>query len=306
MVNNKKKNKKKLNPSKLKKNNIIIETIEHTINDNGGISLKFPFIDDADLPHISIITPTRNKGDIFKLAVHHFLNFDYPREKLEWVILDNGSERIKKYLDFKDESNLIYMTLDGSKRYNIGDLRNTCIEKTSYSIIINMDDDDFYPPESLKSRVKSLLKYYHRGIECVGCVNGLTYNIHSKTSETTTNGQANFMEASMCYTKKFWQKRKYDPNCSSAEYSYFLKDRHKQMMNIPCQFVLIVINHNKNYTERGNRRDKIINKSDNREIAKAGDNIITTKENTYFEQLFGPEIMKIINSINANSYPNDN
>ena len=40
-----------------------------------------------------------------------------------------------------------------------------------------MDDDDYYPPESIISRIKILLKYKLDNIECVGSTLIGTYNI---------------------------------------------------------------------------------------------------------------------------------
>ena len=51
-----------------------------------------------ELPNVSIITPTYNKKNFFKLAISNFLSFDYPAEKLEWIILDDGDESIRDIL----------------------------------------------------------------------------------------------------------------------------------------------------------------------------------------------------------------
>jgi len=52
----------------------------------------------SNLPKVSIITPTYNKKNFFKLAIHNFLSFEYPVDKLEWIILDDGDESIKDIL----------------------------------------------------------------------------------------------------------------------------------------------------------------------------------------------------------------
>jgi glycosyltransferase involved in cell wall biosynthesis len=306
MVNNKKmvnnNNNKKINNKKKKKiinqpTSINIETIDFSVKDNGEVILELPYIEDINLPYVSIITPTKNKGELFRLAVHQFLNFNYPRNKLEWIILDNGSERVKKYLDFKDESNLIYMTLDPTQNYSIADLRNVCIKKSSYDIIVYMDDDDYYPKESILARVKSLLKYFHRGIECVGCVNALSYNIHHRSCIWVTNGSLNLIEASMCHTKRFWEKRQFNSNDRYKECYKFLKDRHKKIMDIPFQFVCIVLNHNNNYTNRGKNHYNKIKDIENFQIGKAGTASIMIKDNDFLDKILSEDIKKIIYSI---------
>ena len=51
-----------------------------------------------NLPKVSIITPTYNKKSFFPLAINNFLSFDYPEDKLEWIILDDGEENVKDTL----------------------------------------------------------------------------------------------------------------------------------------------------------------------------------------------------------------
>ena len=68
----------------LKKPNYTIE------NDN--YVLKLDVIDAENLPKVSIITPTYNRTKLFPLAINNFNNFDYPRNKLEWIIIDDSTD----------------------------------------------------------------------------------------------------------------------------------------------------------------------------------------------------------------------
>ncbi len=40
-----------------------------------------------------------------------------------------------------------------------------------------MDDDDYYPPESISARIKLLLKYQKEDVQCIGSTLIGTYNI---------------------------------------------------------------------------------------------------------------------------------
>ena len=63
------------------------------------VSLK-PTIEiyEEELPRVSIITPTYNKRKFFKLAIRNFQKADYPKDKIEWIIVDDGEEEIKDLL----------------------------------------------------------------------------------------------------------------------------------------------------------------------------------------------------------------
>ena len=63
---------------------------EHNIDENGNYVLKLDRIKHSDLPKISIITPTYNRRKLFSMALNNFENFNYPKSKIEWVIVDDS------------------------------------------------------------------------------------------------------------------------------------------------------------------------------------------------------------------------
>ena len=96
---------------------------------NGNYVLKLPQIAPEDLPSVSIITPTYNRRKLFYMAIRNFENFNYPPEKLEWIIIDDTPEdeehdRILEGLRFGDAPPEIrqkicdvFLRFDENKRY---------------------------------------------------------------------------------------------------------------------------------------------------------------------------------------------
>ena len=262
-----------------KKRQSKIDSIDFEVTPEGHCVLKLPDIPEDELPHVSIITPTRNRRFIFELTLHQFNNFLYPPEKLEWVILDNGSDKIKDLLP--TDTRIKYMTLPGDKRYSIADLRNHCIKKCSHDIIVYMDDDDYYPVESVYARVKALLKYKKIGVGCVGCTAIGAYHIIEEVSNFVSNGEQYLSEATICHTRKFWEERNFNRCDNGAEYKNFIKNRQSKIRHIPFQFVGMALNHHANSTKRGVRElnvDKISKKYD-------------------FKTLFSKEILDIFDRV---------
>tara|TARA_B100000035_G_C21001630_1_gene555202 strand:+ start:119 stop:973 length:855 start_codon:yes stop_codon:yes gene_type:complete len=259
-----------------------IESIDFNVSEEGHCILKLPNIPDDELPYVSIITPTRNRRFIFELTIHQFQNIMYPPERLEWVILDNGSDKIKDMLPV--DPRIKYMTLPGDKRYSIADLRNHCIDNCSHDIIVYMDDDDYYPEESVYARVKALIKYKKVGVGCVGCTSIGAYHIIDEVSNFVTNGDAYLAEASMCHTKQFWNERKFNRIDNGAEYMNFIKNRQSKIRHIPFQFVCIALNHHSNSTMRG------MKDTDEEKVSKRYN----------FAQFFSPEIRKIFYNVIVN------
>ena len=47
------------------------------------------------LPRVSICTPTFNRRPFFKGIINSVLMQDYPKELIEWVIIDDGTDKIE-------------------------------------------------------------------------------------------------------------------------------------------------------------------------------------------------------------------
>ena len=271
---------------KLKSREKKIKSIEFKVTPEKHCILKLPNIKDKDLPYVSVITPTRNRRFIFELAVYQFLNFIYPPEKLEWVVLDNGTEKIRDLIP--DSINLKYISIDGTKKYSISDLRNNCIKYSSHDYIVYMDDDDYYPPESILARIKALIKYQPIGVECVGCTGIGCYNIFTNDSYNISNGDKYLSEASICHLKKFWEVRKFKKNVTGGEFKHFLRKRQNKIRHIPFQFVCTALNHHANTTDRG--------------MKKLDDKLKIDKKDFSFVYMFNDDIKRIFQKVIENLY----
>lgn len=220
-----------------------IEFAKHEIiNDN--YILKLDDINDDDLPYVSILTPTYNRRKFFKLAINNFLSFSYPRNKLEWVIIDDGDEEIKDLLPL--DENIKYIKLQTNKKLPISIKRNLCVKYAKHDFLLHMDDDDYYPSYSIISRIKILLQ--NKNKECVGCIKLGCLDIIKNISYTVTGD--NFLsEASLAYTRNFFNKKPFNQNIINGEGKLFIQDRYDKCIQIPYPFILIALNHSDNITK---------------------------------------------------------
>lgn len=223
--------------------------------ENDNYILKLDPIDVKDLPRVSIITPTYNRFSLFPLAINNYKNFDYPRDKLEWIIIDDTLyesqeqsletilpiDKSIKYLKIMDEN--IKRPLTIAHKRNIG------VQKSTGSIILHMDDDDYYPSISVLSRVKTLKQYESQGIQCVGCSLIGNYNIMNDTSSISCDSPISLSEASMGYTRQFWNDRPFNSSDLRGEHKFFMEGRLENIMDLPHSFVITAINHNYNFTQ---------------------------------------------------------
>lgn len=240
---------------------------ENTVDEEGNYVLKLPAISNNDLPFITIITPTYKRRKMFSMAMYNFDNFIYPRNKIEWIIVDDSpeDESVKDLLPPLDKR-IRYLHYDVDKPMTIAMKRNIGVSNSSHDYIIHMDDDDYYPPESLLARVKMLIKYEKQNIQCVGSTMIGTYNIITNESSMSSDSPISLSEASMAYTKKFWEQRQFDDNCERGEHKHFTEGRLENIIDMPYSFILIAINHKNNFTEgMRNNEASLLKYSENNE-----------------------------------------
>jgi glycosyltransferase involved in cell wall biosynthesis len=212
--------------------------------------LKNTLPKECDLPEVSIITLTKDRRVFMPLANYSYLIQSYPEDKLEWVIVDDSPEddNLQDLLPRDKRIKYIHMKNEEDEPMTIAMKRNIAISNSSNPYIIHMDDDDYYPPESIIARIKILLKYKEEGIECVGSTLIGTYNIIHDQSSMSSDGPISLSEASMAYTKKLWEERPFDETCLRGEHKYFTEQRLNKIIDLPYSFILIAINHKNNFT----------------------------------------------------------
>jgi cellulose synthase/poly-beta-1,6-N-acetylglucosamine synthase-like glycosyltransferase len=75
-----------------------LRTPEYTVGANNEYILKLSNISDENLPNVSIITPTRNRAHLFTIALRNYALFNYPRLKMEWIIVEDGNDDISSMI----------------------------------------------------------------------------------------------------------------------------------------------------------------------------------------------------------------
>ena len=217
----------------------------HEINEKQYI-LKTNELKNKDLPNVSIITPTWNRKELFLLALNNFYNTDYPPEKLEWVIVDDGSDKVSPLLP--DDKRIKYIEMDVEEPLPISQKRNIAVQNATNDIILHMDDDDFYYPQHVMTRVKTLLS--NDGIECIGCTELGCYNVLNQKSFKIGDKNSVLAEATMCYYKKFWLERPFFERVKMGEAIHYLRSREKHVVQIPFTYVMIALTHKTNITKK--------------------------------------------------------
>jgi hypothetical protein len=222
-------------------------------NSNYGLSLEV--YSDDELPTVSILTITHNREYIFDIAVRNWSKFVYPESKIEWVIFDDSTKQPLVKSKLPADKRIKYFHVD-NKIPTIGAKRNKGVELCSNQIVVFMDDDDYYFPDSVMNRVLVLLQYNKK---VVGSVSLNCVNIIDNTSFITggglfvyKNGDKSIIcgEASLAFYRSFWEEQKFDEIVRSEEVVDFLRNRTDDFINLHGSFVMIALTHGSNMSNR--------------------------------------------------------
>ena len=59
----------------------------------------------ANRPFVSVLTPTYNRKRFIPALINCYANQNYPHDRMEWIILDDGQDSVEEY--FKNASRFI-------------------------------------------------------------------------------------------------------------------------------------------------------------------------------------------------------
>lgn len=210
---------------------------------------------DKTFPFVSVITPTYNRKRFIPYLIKCYESQDYRKDRMEWIILDDGQEKVGDF--FKEASkkipNIRYIPLD--EKLTIGAKRNRLNQEAKGSIIVAMDDDDYYPPTRVSAVVHAFRQ--HPQIEIAGASEIYMYYSDIKTiyklgpySPThATNG-------TMAWRSSYGKAHKYDELVTHSEERSFLDDYKYPMIQLDPFKVMLVMSHSENTFDKKKLREQ--------------------------------------------------
>lgn len=211
--------------------------------------LKDVFPKEDDLPDVSIITLTKDRRNFMPLAKYCYLLQTYPEDKMEWVIVDDGEDSIEDALI--GIPNVTYVRCDPGM--TIAQKRNLAVSKALYDVIVVCDDDDVYPENTVLHRVAMMMKEPAK--ECAFCTTIPCYDITKYSSfmnvpPYTLPMSQRVSEATLIFTRKFWEENKFDEMINVAEGDAFIRGREQMCRELSPQEVIVSLTHPKNLSSR--------------------------------------------------------
>ena len=189
-------------------------------------------------PFVSICTPTFNRRPFFPFIIKCFENQDYPRDRMEWIIIDDGTDSVEDIVTMVPQ--VKYYRYE--KKMSLGEKRNLMHEKSKGSILVYMDDDDYYPPDRVSHAVETLEKNPHA--LCAGSSEMYIYFKHiHKMIQFGPYGPNHATAATFAFRRELLKQTKYDNDAAVGEEKQFLKNYTIPFVQLNPMKTILVFSH---------------------------------------------------------------
>lgn len=218
-----------------------------------------PIILPEACPPISIVTLMYNRKRFFELACHNILMTDYPKDKIQWIIVEDSdnpeedaSDRIVAVAERAAPLKVEYVPL--KKKTPVAEKRNIGVSKATADIVLMMDDDDHYPHTSFRRRVAWLTKHPWNP-RAVAATTIACYDLIKGISAVNTPpmglplGQR-VSEATLTFYKSWWAERGFPTAVQVGEGEEFVAGRERDLLEIPPQQIIVAFSHGVNTSSR--------------------------------------------------------
>ena len=191
-------------------------------------------------PLVSVCTPTFNRRPFIPIMFECFRNQNYPKDRIEWIIVDDGTDKIADLIEKANIPQIKYFSLD--KKMSLGEKRNYMHKHVKGDIIVYMDDDDYYPPERISHAVERLTS--SPTALCAGSSEMYIYFKHiKKMYQCGPYGPNHATAGTFAFKKELLSKTQYENHAALAEEKAFLKNYTIPFVQLDPMKTILVFSH---------------------------------------------------------------
>jgi len=202
--------------------------------------LEKPVVDSQKMlyPFVSICTPTFNRRPFIPSIIKCIESQDYPKDKIEWIIIDDGTDKIEDLV-----AHIPYVKYSKyDKKMSLGEKRNLMHDKAYGAIIVYMDDDDYYPPCRVSHAVTVLQQ--NPSALCAGSSEMYLYFKHiHKMYKFGPYGPNHATAATFAFRRELLLETRYEDDAAIAEERHFLKDYTVPFVQLDSMKTILVFSH---------------------------------------------------------------
>lgn len=202
---------------------------------------------DSKLPFVSVCTPTFNRRPFVEMMIKCFDSQDYPKNKMEWIIIDDGTDPIEDVVN--SHPSVKYFKYN--EKMTLGKKRNLMHKKACGDIIVYMDDDDYYPPNRVSHAVERLME--NPAALCAGSSEMYIYFKDEKNSKDNSKmvqfgpyGPDHATAGTFAFKRKLLKETQYNEDACLAEEREFLKNYTVPFVQLDPLKTILVFSHSHN------------------------------------------------------------
>ena len=195
------------------------------------------------IPFVSLCTPTFNRRHFFPILFEMFKQQTYPKNRMEWIIIDDGTDKVGDLIKASGIKQIKYIELP--KKLSLGAKRNLTHTYCKGSIIVYVDDDDYFPPERVEHSVDTLLNAKN-GELIAGSSEIYLYFKKEGLYQFGPYTHNHATAGTFAFKRQLLEQTKYDETSCLAEESHFLKNFTIPMIQLDPVKTILVFPHGHN------------------------------------------------------------
>jgi glycosyltransferase involved in cell wall biosynthesis len=193
------------------------------------------------LPFVSLCTPTFNRRPFIPYMIKCFEHQTYPKDRIEWIIIDDGSDPIGDLVSHIPQVKYFYY----EEKMLLGKKRNLMHSKCSGDIIVYMDDDDYYPPERISHAVETL-KNNPSFLIAGSSEMHIYFDSRNSVFQCGPYKPYHSTAATFAFKKELLQETKYDDEMALSEENKFTKGYTIPLIQLDTLKSILVFSHKHN------------------------------------------------------------
>ena len=241
----------------------------------------------SKLPMVSVCTPTFNRRPFIHNMFRCFVNQDYPMHLIEWIIVDDGTDKIQDLILASGIPQIRYFEVP--EKMSLGAKRNYMHQFVRGSIIVYMDDDDYYPPERISHAVERL----QSKPEALCAGSSEIYIYFKSMNKMIQCGPYNDNHATagtFAFKTEMLKDTKYEDHAALAEERAFLKDYTIPFVQLDPLKTILVFSHDHNTFDKRKMFDQNQDPRFFKESPKNVETFIRNKNEGAIKKFFMEEI----------------
>jgi hypothetical protein len=162
---------------------------------------------------------------------------------MEWIIVDDGTDRIKDLVEKSGIPQIKYFEMPN--KVSLGEKRNYMHSKATGSIIVYMDDDDYYPPDRVSHAVEKLME--NKQALCAGSSEIYIYFKHiQKMIQFGPYGPNHATAGTFAFRAELLKMTRYQDHAAVAEEREFLKGYTIPFVQLDPMKTILCFSHEQN------------------------------------------------------------